>query len=525
MSETTAGVVQPRVPRVHGVPVSATSVLRALGCAAVLAAFALHDLFIRDRFDPLQFWLIAAGVALYGGGAAVTMHHVYSRPREAGAFDVNLLFQVLDVVLCLVLVYFSGGEESWLILLVPVPVMNQTHISTRHALLVGHVATAGYAIALLLRGVGDVPAAATKVLLLYIAVAFVTAVAVLADRYRTEVAVKLRKAKSLAERLQVAGRAASESLELPEVLARVLEQLRFVIAFDGASIQLIEGEAMRVIALRGLPESDVGRVFKLANHPYNRRVAESREPVILDLPAPEMWRPIRGREDLRTVMGVPLIARDVTIGALSIDSTVEHAFSERDVEVVKAFAAQVSIAIENARVYEALRELSWHDPLTGVANRRRFDEVLADEWRRAERTAAPVAVMMIDIDHFKLYNDHYGHAAGDAVLRSVAVELQNGFNRAGEFFARYGGEEFVALLPSTSLPDAVTRAKGLCARVRGLNIPHARSSHGAVTVSIGASAAIPHADSSAAALVAEADQALYEAKRAGRNRAAGAFLV
>ena len=514
MSETLAASDRARLQRAHALHAVIASALRALGLAAMLGAFALHNIYLLGQFDRRVFAWLCVVSAVYCAAMYAVLHFAYQRPRGPKSFDFRNFFQFIDAIALVSLVYFSGGEKSWMFIFVPVPVMNQSHASAVRAMVTGHAAVLTYAVVLLLHGVTDLPAAVTKVVLLYIAVSLCTLTAIIAQRYRREFSLQLRKAKSIAERLQVAGRAASASLELDEVLARVLEQLGQVIEYDAASIQLLDEDAMRVIAARGLPDSEVGRVRPLAEYPYNRRVAESREPVILELPAPGVWFPAQGREELRSVMGVPLIVRDKTIGAMSIDSFVPNAFGREEIEIAKGFAAQVAIAIDNARLYETVRDQSWRDGLTGVANRRRFDEVMAVERRRALRSSMPLAVIMIDIDHFKLYTDHYGHGAGDEVLRTVAVELQKNFARAGDLFARYGGEEFVALMPSTPMESALAHASRLCERIANMAIPHARSPHGLVTLSMGVGMSVE-----------EADRALYEAKRAGRNRAAGAWLL
>lgn len=174
-------------------------------------------------------------------------------------------------------------------------------------------------------------------------------------------------------------------------------------------------------------------------------------------------------------------------------------------------------ALESAN--EKLALLSTTDGVTGIGNRRRFDERLATEWLRCGRHQSPLAVVMIDIDHFKRYNDHYGHLAGDECLRRVAQLLQATIRRADEVAARYGGEEFVLLLPDTLLPDAVTVAQRCMDSLRACALPHPRSPTAAMlTLSIGIASLVPHADARPDTLVQAADAALYRAKRGGRNR-------
>ena len=168
---------------------------------------------------------------------------------------------------------------------------------------------------------------------------------------------------------------------------------------------------------------------------------------------------------------------------------------------------------------DLLIELSYLDPLTGVANRRRFDERLDLEWRRSSRAASTLSVIMLDIDTFKAFNDAYGHPRGDDCLRRVATSLADALPRAGDMVARYGGEEFAVILPSTDLDGAGKVAEQLRQRVETLGIPTEVSPVArVVTISAGVAAARPSADNEPAELVRMADRALYRAKETGRNR-------
>lgn len=171
---------------------------------------------------------------------------------------------------------------------------------------------------------------------------------------------------------------------------------------------------------------------------------------------------------------------------------------------------------------DLLRAQALTDGLTGVANRRRFDDALQLEWRRCLRRRAPLAVLMIDIDHFKQFNDCYGHQAGDRCLRAVGEALQASFRRPYDLVARYGGEEFVCLMPECSLTDARTMAEEAVLAVRRLAIPHERSPTApVVTISAGIATCVPGEPGEAPErLMQRADAALYEAKRQGRNRVA-----
>lgn len=163
--------------------------------------------------------------------------------------------------------------------------------------------------------------------------------------------------------------------------------------------------------------------------------------------------------------------------------------------------------------------LTRFDPLTEIANRRHFDEFLDQVWARARRSGHEVALLMMDIDHFKLYNDHYGHLAGDECLRRVAQLLQGTIRRADEVAARYGGEEFVLLLPDVPLPEAVTVAERCMASLREAALAHPRSPTAPyITASMGIASLVPRPGTSSDTLVHAADAALYRAKYGGRNR-------
>ena len=165
-----------------------------------------------------------------------------------------------------------------------------------------------------------------------------------------------------------------------------------------------------------------------------------------------------------------------------------------------------------------LQQLLSTDSLTGIANRRRFDSMLEREWRRCRRTGAPLSLLMIDVDHFKPYNDQFGHQQGDDCLRQVARLLLDGVARPGDLVARYGGEEFVCMLPDSGMAGALAVANKLAAAMRQADIYHPRSPAGArLTISIGAATA-RDLSGQPSALMGLADKLLYAAKAAGRNQ-------
>ncbi|MCB1752960.1 MAG: diguanylate cyclase [Gammaproteobacteria bacterium] len=164
-----------------------------------------------------------------------------------------------------------------------------------------------------------------------------------------------------------------------------------------------------------------------------------------------------------------------------------------------------------------LQRLAEVDGLTGLANRRLLDRHLGLEIARCTRTLSPLSVIMADLDHFKAYNDHYGHIAGDNCLKKVADALKNTISRGNDLACRYGGEEFCIVLPDTDRNGVIHVAEQLRTRVEKLNIPHIRNG-GTVSLSLGTSTTIPQKNCSAEQLLEGADRALYEAKQTGRNR-------
>ncbi len=172
-----------------------------------------------------------------------------------------------------------------------------------------------------------------------------------------------------------------------------------------------------------------------------------------------------------------------------------------------------------ASANRALEKLSRQDGLTGIANRRYFDSYLLTEVRRAARNRQPLSLILADVDHFKAFNDHYGHQAGDDCLQQVAEALRAAGRRPTDLAARYGGEEFALILPGTGLEGAVEVAQAVSRAIAGLAIEHARSAVGQnLTLSLGIASLTPEKETSSEDLIHRADQALYQAKQQGRNR-------
>jgi diguanylate cyclase (GGDEF)-like protein len=193
---------------------------------------------------------------------------------------------------------------------------------------------------------------------------------------------------------------------------------------------------------------------------------------------------------------------------------------KRELDTCKAHERElVQVTRQLEQLNRELERLSILDELTSIANRRFFNVVLAQEWARAARAVLPLSLIMIDIDFFKNYNDHYGHLQGDDCLRRVATALSSLAKRPGDCVARYGGEEFVVVLAHTGVHGAATVAEGLRRQIESLRLEHPCSPVANwVTISLGVASTVPERSGSAELLVTAADQAVYEAKREGRNR-------
>ncbi|MES2263742.1 MAG: diguanylate cyclase [Pseudomonadota bacterium] len=236
---------------------------------------------------------------------------------------------------------------------------------------------------------------------------------------------------------------------------------------------------------------------------------------------------------------LPVLSQGVLRAVLLLENRLSRgAFSADRLDAVKLVAGQLAVSLDNARLYASLERkvaertgalelanrelaaLSITDPLTGLANRRHFDRTLEAEWLRALRPRAPLGAAMIDIDQFKLYNDHYGHQRGDACLKMVAATLAQSVRHGVDLAARYGGEEFAFILPGADLHETRIVAERARAAVAALGLPHAVATHGIVTVSIGIATLVPTPERDPATLFGDADAALYRAKQDGRNQVA-----
>jgi diguanylate cyclase (GGDEF)-like protein/PAS domain S-box-containing protein len=215
---------------------------------------------------------------------------------------------------------------------------------------------------------------------------------------------------------------------------------------------------------------------------------------------------------------VPLLSQGEAIGILHFQTIAAHELPDSMILMANMFAEQVGLSVANLRLREALRNQSIRDPLTGLFNRRYLEETLEREIRRAVRAEQSLGLMMLDLDHFKKFNDTYGHEAGDSVLRETASFLTKSV-RAEDIVCRFGGEEFVVILPVATIKVTAARAERIRSKLRELTVLHQGRSLGMITASLGV-AALPDHGTARGPLLEAVDAALYRAKREGRDRVA-----
>lgn len=239
------------------------------------------------------------------------------------------------------------------------------------------------------------------------------------------------------------------------------------------------------------------------------------------------------------IMFYPLIVEDEMIGIITVQSRIREVYTKQTLNTLGTLTSYLSVAIQNAQKSERLHReilqreaaqqelhklnqelaaLSEKDGLTGIANRRRFDEFYQQEWSRSARAQEPLTLMMIDIDYFKQFNDTYGHISGDEMIIRIAGLIGASVKRTSDLVARYGGDEFIVLLSNTCEAGALTVAQSIQSTLRDLEIEHASAPLGKVTLSIGLSTCVPSKDLAQSELIQSVDAALYEAKQSGRNQ-------
>lgn len=317
--------------------------------------------------------------------------------------------------------------------------------------------------------------------------------------------------------------AVSSELDLHRVFAKIYEQVKRVIDAPLFFVALRSGDDNSDVTLEYLVEGE--RVFPPARHSVEGtivgRVIESGKPILVrnteERDKLSQKRVGEGPTTVQSIVAVPMIVGGRIIGAISTQSYIASAYDERHLKLLNAIAEQSSVAVQNARLYERAKELADNDALTGLAHQRSLQERLAYELKRARRSNAHVALLMMDIDKFKAFNDTYGHPVGDSVLKEVAAVLRR-VARETDVIGRYGGDEFCAILPDTDRDSAGKFAERLYAEITRKPFEIDERQSIPIRLSIGI-AVYPEDCEGREDLVGVADAALYAAKRGEAEQA------
>ena len=343
------------------------------------------------------------------------------------------------------------------------------------------------------------------------------------------------------------GQKITSTLDLNEILISVYDNLKTQMLIDSFYMAVLNDEKTHLVSVASVENLVYEKTFEVPVDNENSLLAicyRERKtlfiPDILNETSLKNWEFIRSSTlDIRSVMAVPLLYDDEVVGVCSVQASLSNAYEATQLDILNALSTYLAIAINNAqkskrleqeiqmrlrtqreleRLNSELRSISEIDGLTKVPNRRRFENVYDQMFEIALSQEHMLHVLMMDIDFFKVYNDHYGHLKGDEVLIAVAQKLNQAFRFKGRLFARYGGEEFVAVLSEMSKEEAIVLAQELRIAVSNLGIFHELSPTGFLTISIGVASMVPTNENDLRRLLHVADECLYKSKNNGRNR-------
>ncbi|GLR12161.1 hypothetical protein GCM10007907_09510 [Chitinimonas prasina] len=313
----------------------------------------------------------------------------------------------------------------------------------------------------------------------------------------------------------------------------MINDLKMLIELRGArpKILVADDQPINIRAIHEIFKSECD-IFMATSGEQALSLASSHRPdlIILDVMMPEM----DGHEVCRRLKQ-DVVTKEIPVIFLTAQHTPEDEVLGFQLGAVDFIHKPIDSFVIQARVEthlalklqtEYLRKIALTDGLTGIANRRQFDVTLVQDWLQCTREANPLSIVIVDVDHFKKFNDTYGHLLGDKCLRDVAHAIRAALRRPYDLATRYGGEEFACLLPNTDFDGAMHIAELIRQAVAALEIAHQQSETSpVVTVSLGVATCIPTSAYESAKLLAAADAQLYEAKQSGRNQARGKYLV
>ena len=321
------------------------------------------------------------------------------------------------------------------------------------------------------------------------------------------------------EELSVINRSSAiitSSLDIQEIYDNFIHELKKVVDVSWASIALVKGDNLHVLALF----SEIGSAWKVGERLPLRGTATEwvthHQEIVVEPDLTQESRFVNGKlhlnQGIRSLVSLPLLAKGKAIGSLTVASCQPNAYSPRHITLLEQLTSQIAMPVENSQLYAEVEEKARKDELTGLLNRRSLDELIASEVSRHSRYGGILSIIILDLDSFKLFNDTYGHLAGDKLLHQIGSVMKKSIRGSDQAF-RYGGDEFAILLPNTPLDAAIQVSD----RVRKKIAADIESGHIPVTASLGL-ASWPADGISATEVIAAADSALYLAKRTGGNR-------
>ena len=321
-----------------------------------------------------------------------------------------------------------------------------------------------------------------------------------------------QKALQESESLKKVAVSLSSTLEWKETLRVILRSINELTSSDGAVILLINEAGAKIIAGQGIPQDLINATIPVAEWSHHKVLFKENQSIITH-PANEkksFWK-IAGMPDIRCSLLAPMMLHDTALGMIIVGSKTPNLYKEEDASLVQSLAHYAALSLENSQIYEDTRYQALTDGLTGLYNSRFLYEELDRELNRCKRYGHKLSLLMCDLDNFKSYNDHYGHLAGDDLLRDLATLMTSVARRSDKIF-RYGGEEFTILLPETEYEQALILAERLRTRVEKHKFilqDSGEITH--ITISLGLSM-FPRDADAVKPLLKAADKALYKAK-------------
>jgi diguanylate cyclase (GGDEF)-like protein len=493
------------MPVLYDFPTVGLSLLAAIGASAVALFVVSRQTMGRQR-EIIGSVVMGSGIAAmhYIGMAAMRVPARIS--YRLGVLVLSIVLAIVISLVALILTFRVRDEKrtslrkiiSALVMGSAIPLMHYTGMAAASFSASDHVPDLSHAVGISQLGIAAITVTSLLVLILAIVTAFL-------DRL-------LAAQKAL---LDVSRESESHFRTLAEAIPQIVLGLapKILPTFRGALLLLNDSRTLLEVA--GMwADCDLPAAGNFdANSCWALRRGQRHFVEVSDRTA----RCAHATTSKNSYLCIPIITQGGAVGVLHLQSMTSMAEPfESELLLINTFAEQVGLSISNLKLQEALRQQSTKDALTGLYNRRHLDESLEREIRRAARTEQPVAVVMFDLDHFKRFNDTFGHEAGDSVLRELGALLSRNA-RAEDIPCRFGGEEFLLILPGTHLEGAQSRSERLRSQARELTVLHQGKSVGMITISVGV-AAFPIHGLSVKELIAAADTALYRAKKDGRDR-------